>query len=359
MFCRSCGQENADGSRFCTVCGAPLDSAAGSDQPFGEEAAGDYAQGQADAAHDVRYGDVPEQTFDQGSPADPFSAGGASPSAGGGRSGPIVLVVILAIGAALCIAAAGALGLMFVFKLGPFAAPADVTTIEGVRDIEGEGYVSGLTDETGDALDETSWDDAVLVPLVEGLDADDAAHELQLLGLDVETREEHSSTVAEGLVITQSLAAGGDAEPGDTIILTVSLGPEMMTVTRYTFVHQCLTWEQARQWCEDNGGHLATISSADELNQVVAQLPAEGVVSCWLGGYRTGDGWAWVDGSDFGYTAWAAGEPNNEGGNENYVTLLKVDGSWSMYDVPNDVTVAYSSSKIGFVMETVEQVPVS
>ena len=65
------------------------------------------------------------------------------------------------------------------------------------------------------------------------------------------------------------------------------------------------------------------------------------------------------DGEPFSYTAWAAGEPNNDGGTENYATLLKVDGSWAMYDVPGDVSGFYQDDKIGFVMETEEQVPVS
>ena len=136
--------------------------------------------------------------------------------------------------------------------------------------------------------------------------------------------------------------------------------PEYVTVSHYQLVHQCMTWDEARRYCEERGGHLATLSSADELNEVLAQLPAEGLVSCWLGGYRTsGGGWAWVDGSEFSYAAWASGEPNNEDGTENYVTLLKVNGSWAMYDVPGDVSSYYNNAKIGFVMETEEQVALS
>lgn len=136
--------------------------------------------------------------------------------------------------------------------------------------------------------------------------------------------------------------------------------PQMTTVSHYQLVHQCMTWDEARRYCEENGGHLVTISSADELNEVLSLLPAEGLVSCWIGAYRTSAGdWAWVDGSELSYAAWGAGEPNNEDGTENYVTLLKVNDAWSMYDVPGDVSGFYANDKIGFVMETEEQVPVS
>lgn len=136
--------------------------------------------------------------------------------------------------------------------------------------------------------------------------------------------------------------------------------PEPTTVTEshYELVRQCMTWDEAESYCRDHGGHLATISSAEELAEVRAVLPAEGVVSAWIGAYRASDGsWAWVDGSDFSYAAWGAGEPNDDGGNEDYVTLLKVNDAWSMYDVPNDVSPYYAPEKIAFVMETEVEVP--
>ena len=369
MFCRNCGQENRDGAKFCTGCGAVLDEVEPG-QGF-DEGQGSWSENPGDPA------DAWGQPDDWGQPE-----GGADHTqeyqfdvdqqGRGKRDGLGAFAIAMVVLAVLCVVAVGALGTMYFLKVGPFAevvAEASPDDEEAAADKDKDadrdadkdrGDKDAKDDDKDDTdADKDDRDDTVSVPSVTGAGRDDAVSELELLGLDVVVHEEHSSTVAEGFVIDQSLSSGDDAEPGDTIVLTVSLGPEMTTVSTYTFVHQSMTWEQARQWCEDNGGHLATISSADELNQVLAQLPAEGVVSCWLGGYRTGSGWAWVDGSSFAYSAWASGEPNNEGGNENYLTLLKVNGNWSMYDVPNDVTSAYSSSKIGFVMETEEQVPVS
>ena len=352
MFCRNCGQENRDGAKFCTGCGAVLDEVEPG-QGF-DEGRGSWSENPGDPA------DAWGQPDDWGQPE-----GGTDHTqeyqfdvdqqGRGKRDGLGAFAIAMVVLAVLCVVAVGALGTMYFLKVGPFAevvAEASPDDEEAAADKDKDADRDadkdrGDKDKDADKDDKDDRDDTVSVPSVTGAGRDDAVSELELLGLDVVVHEEHSSTVAEGFVIDQSLSSGDDAEPGDTIVLTVSLGPEMTTVSTYTFVHQSMTWEQARQWCEDNGGHLATISSADELNQVLAQLPAEGVVSCWLGGYRTGSGWA------------SSGEPNNEGGNENYLTLLKVNGNWSMYDVPNDVTSAYSSSKIGFVMETEEQVPVS
>lgn len=388
MFCRNCGQENEDGAKFCTGCGAALGEASAAEAAQSADQNGAWGAQSADqvsgqpgrgldqgGAQDGGWGQGGAQT-EAWYQAEDFSDatygtsygndfnGGVVPGNEGKRSGLGALAIVMVIVASLCVVAVGAFGTMYVMKLGPFAEEAVEETEEGDNGESGndseDERESGRDGRDGlDDSDDDKDDDFVSVPGVLGADSDEAVRELELLGLDVVIQEEHSSSVAEGAVISQSISGGDVAEPGDTVVLTVSLGPEMMTVSRYTLVRKCLTWEQARQWCEDNGGHLATISNADELNQVIAQLPAEGVVSCWLGGYRTSGGWAWVDGSDFAYSAWASGEPNNEGGNENYVTLLKVNDRWSMYDVPNDVSNVYASSKIAFVMETEEQVPVS
>lgn len=248
MFCTNCGQENKDGAKFCTGCGAPLVTG---EPPLG-----------------------------------PGPDEGTSRGMRPGVVAAVVLAVLLAVAGAAC-------GVMFALKVGPFApAPQPAATQPAAEPQE--------TPE----------------PEVEP---------------DPEVEPEPAP------------------EPE----------PETVTVSRYQLVHQNMTWDEARRYCEDNGGHLVTISGADELDEVLAQLPAEGLVSCWIGAYRTSDGsWAWVDGSEFSFASWASGEPNNDGGTENYATLLKVDGSWAMYDVPDDVSGFYDNAKIGFVMETEEQVPV-
>lgn len=110
----------------------------------------------------------------------------------------------------------------------------------------------------------------------------------------------------------------------------------------YTFVSSpyALSWEMAKAYCEQNGGHLATITSSDEQN-TVANL---GEQNAWIGGYRVSDdSWAWVTDESFDYSNWRQDEPNNTDGNENCIAIYP-DHSWNDY---SNTTTAVSS----FIME--------
>jgi hypothetical protein len=72
-------------------------------------------------------------------------------------------------------------------------------------------------------------------------------------------------------------------------------------------------------------GNLASIpdSSLDSAlwKLVVASSnPNEPIGGIFLGGERINNTWQWVDGQNFSYANWAPGEPNNLGGNENYLS---------------------------------------
>ena len=51
------------------------------------------------------------------------------------------------------------------------------------------------------------------------------------------------------------------------------------------------------------------------------------------------------------YAQWGVGEPNNDQGNEPRMGMMYVNGSWNLYDMPDDVSQYYSSNIVGFVME--------
>lgn len=88
-----------------------------------------------------------------------------------------------------------------------------------------------------------------------------------------------------------------------------------------------ITWEAARLAASGRThdgipGHLATFTSEDEYDDVVANLPAAfqsapGHNPYWMGGYQVAGsaepdgGWAWVTGEPFIYAPWAPGEPND------------------------------------------------
>jgi hypothetical protein len=96
-----------------------------------------------------------------------------------------------------------------------------------------------------------------------------------------------------------------------------------------------LPWTAARDRSVAEGGYLACIGSSIENDFVWALVLASGQrswMACgpracgpYLGGYR-GDAqpdpsaaWEWVDGSPWSFTSWAATEPANDGGTQNYL----------------------------------------
>lgn len=112
-----------------------------------------------------------------------------------------------------------------------------------------------------------------------------------------------------------------------------------------------------RRIASSKAGRLATIDSSDEYNQVIAAADASGRKVLWLGGQRDGSSFKWIDGQDLSFTAWASGEPNNDGGTENRMAMFNVNGAWGWYDVPGSFEGIYSAGTCGFVMERDVEVP--
>ncbi|MCM1484851.1 MAG: PKD domain-containing protein [Faecalibacterium sp.] len=95
------------------------------------------------------------------------------------------------------------------------------------------------------------------------------------------------------------------------------------------------------------GGHLATITDSEEQNFITGMVSKSGKV-CWLGASDTDvEGtWKWITDEDFSYSNWKSGEPNNSGGNENYLGVYLSNNSYKW----NDFTVD-SSTVGGFICE--------
>jgi hypothetical protein len=116
----------------------------------------------------------------------------------------------------------------------------------------------------------------------------------------------------------------------------------------YELVESKVSWYAARDQAalmSYNGvqGHLATITSSQEENFVTGQWPCIGYddptshgacsnveAHVWFGGTDEGTegSWRWITGEPWGYTDWASGEPNNNGGNENCIAYRDEDGGY-------------------------------
>lgn len=103
-----------------------------------------------------------------------------------------------------------------------------------------------------------------------------------------------------------------------------------------------LNWVDAKEFCKSLGGHLATISDAQEQTFVeqLAQTCSERT-NFWLGGYydRNREIWKWVDGTPFTYTNWDSwnngetefSQPDNHTGNEWYIRFGKSDQTYETW----------------------------
>jgi len=75
-----------------------------------------------------------------------------------------------------------------------------------------------------------------------------------------------------------------------------------------------LSWEIANASAESLGGHLASITSADENQFILANLLDDDPhTALFIGAVRanTASPWQWTDGEEWGFTYWDPGEPKN------------------------------------------------
>ncbi len=120
----------------------------------------------------------------------------------------------------------------------------------------------------------------------------------------------------------------------------------------YKFIDEDMTWKDARSACVALGGHLATITSAEEEDFIESQFGS----LCknggpWIGAYSNGayggdkDDWRWVTGEEWSYSNWEEGEPNNTSGSE-WFASLRASMTWN--DLNN---VDSSDSQRGYICE--------
>ncbi|GAH81638.1 unnamed protein product, partial [marine sediment metagenome] len=78
---------------------------------------------------------------------------------------------------------------------------------------------------------------------------------------------------------------------------------------RYGLYKQKMTWHEAKRFCEEQGGHLVTITSKRE-NQLVVKLARKAHRNVWIGltDEREEGRWEWVTGEKVTFTQWMAGQ---------------------------------------------------
>ncbi|MGB9013672.1 MAG: PASTA domain-containing protein [Aeromicrobium sp.] len=125
---------------------------------------------------------------------------------------------------------------------------------------------------TGGGDDKTPT--TVTVPAVAGKEEQVATRLLTEAGFTVETEERADADIAAGRVIESDPAEGTDAEPGSTVTLMLSTGPEQVTIPDL----QGFSYDSAKQRLEDLGLKVKKDTADDqaEANQVINTNPTSG-----------------------------------------------------------------------------------
>jgi hypothetical protein len=120
----------------------------------------------------------------------------------------------------------------------------------------------------------------------------------------------------------------------------------------YKMYEMDYTWTEASEYCTAQGGHLMTITSAEE-QAILQDLGLKSGTNYWIGGTdskREGR-WKWVTGEKWIYTEWADGEPDNSqldtGIDEDY---LQVAVDWD-YGWNDSAEWQDKTAGIGFICE--------
>ncbi|XP_028267899.1 macrophage mannose receptor 1-like [Parambassis ranga] len=106
----------------------------------------------------------------------------------------------------------------------------------------------------------------------------------------------------------------------------------------YIVVEKELTWPEAQNYCSENNATLTMVKKQEDMEKLVlaAQLYPRG--RFWIGLHKVFfDNWRWsleeegyYGAGESAFSIWAAGEPNNYGGNEG-CAVLTGNGYWSDY----------------------------
>ena len=80
----------------------------------------------------------------------------------------------------------------------------------------------------------------------------------------------------------------------------------------YRIYDKGLDWYAAKEYCENVGGHLVTITSQDEQNVLRTMLSQHQGKNFWMGGLKDDSGkMRWITGEDFSYTNWSSSQPDH------------------------------------------------
>lgn len=102
----------------------------------------------------------------------------------------------------------------------------------------------------------------------------------------------------------------------------------------YQLLDAPMTFNKAKAYCKNKGGHLVTITSAEEQRVVDKLLKSGKRNSYWLGAEKDAYGKfsSWITGERMGYTNFAINQPDNYRGDEKALMIYRKNNALSRGD---------------------------
>ena len=163
----------------------------------------------------------------------------------------------------------------------------------------------------------------------------------------------------------QVTVENNDVNLSEPVLLTPKNQLDMVEYNghKYKLFDLSMSWEEAKSYCENLGGHLATVTSSQEQQFIENNLLSSSVKMNYyfLGGYRENlsNEWNWITGEDFSYSNWnldieatqqISGQNYIIVGNKNAIELEKVYGWISHYNIDNSYE-EWATKYTGFICE--------
>ena len=104
----------------------------------------------------------------------------------------------------------------------------------------------------------------------------------------------------------------------------------------YKVYNQGMTWQEAKSFCEEQGGHLVTINYSEEQKQIETMINDGPQKQYWIGLSMEGNSYEWVTGEPLGYTKWGNGQPDNQKRSDG-IRLIR-----TVVTVPDSIGMIYS-----------------
>jgi TolB-like protein len=196
-------------------------------------------------------------------------------------------------------------------------------------------------------------------------------YRLRVRALSVQTAEiegQFNRNIPDGQTVAALVRSQATGYGGGAAALVPAKPGTVYNENRHSYqiVNLTMSWTDAKRYCEERGGYLASITDPGEQAFIENLLAREGSKSVyWLGGYCGNDRrFQWLTGERFAYSNWMPGQPDNSDNREDKIEITRIaapytvnsrPGHWN--DAPaNDNSMKgdrydYYTSDLGFICE--------